>query len=69
MGSHIGASLEPLGIQDAQMDLMQAAMENLELNPPAEFLENLSWDKNTAAQSSGSAMKYAVPPFPPLNPD
>ena len=42
---------------------MQVAIDNIDLNPPPEFLDALSWDKPSAG--SGSVMKFSAP-FPPL---
>ena len=62
MSSQIGGSIEPQMYNQAE--LLQETMENLELNPPPEFLDAISWDK-PSEQSRGSVMKFA-PTFPPL---
>ena len=49
---------------DVVDDALQEAMESLELNPPTEFLDAISWDK-PVQPGSGSMMKFAAP-FPPL---
>lgn len=69
-------SIEPATLQDAEF--MQEAMENLELNPPAEFFEDAAlgapWDRIQAPplihppqQSQRvSAMKFSAAGYPPL---
>ena len=47
-----------------QAELLQGSLENLELNPPPELLDAISWDK-PSEQSRGSVLKFA-PTFPPL---
>ena len=60
-GSHEQVPFLPDDVVD---DALQEAMESLELNPPTEFLDAISWDK-PVQPGSGSMMKFAAP-FPPL---
>lgn len=62
MGSQIDGSIEPQMFNQAE--LLQGSLENLELNPPPELLDAISWDK-PSEQSRGSVLKFA-PTFPPL---
>ena len=64
MGSQIDSSIEQMPLTYTVDAAMQEAMENLELNPPPEFLDALSWDR--PSQGSGSMMKFKAP-FPPLS--
>ena len=43
MSSQIGGSIEPQMFNQAE--LLQGSLENLELNPPPELLDAISWDK------------------------
>lgn len=64
MSGQIVNSDEPAAIfNNLGDDIMQDAIDNIDLNPPPEFLDALSWDK--PSQGSGSVMKFSVP-LPPL---
>ena len=56
MSGHIGLSNDQAC---ADHNMMQDAIENLDLNPPPEFLDALSWDRPSVG--SGSVMKFSDP--------